>query len=36
MMSLTMSTGIVEDVCSTGTVPPFFRCSGDLPGWQST
>ena len=35
MMSLTRSTGIVEEVCSTGTVL-FFSFSGDFPGWQST
>ena len=27
MMSLTTSTGMVEEVCSTGTVPPGFRRS---------
>ena len=28
--------GIVEVVCSTGTVPPSGSFSGELPGWQST
>jgi hypothetical protein len=36
MMLLTMSVGIVEEVCSTGTVPPSSSRWSDLPGWQST
>jgi hypothetical protein len=36
MMLLTRSAGIVEVVCSTGTVPPSGSFSGELPGWQST
>jgi hypothetical protein len=35
MMLLTRSVGIVEDVCSTGTVR-FGSFSSALPGWQST
>jgi hypothetical protein len=36
MMLLMRSAGIVEVVCSTGTVPPSRSLSGELPGWQST
>src|SRR3954454_21839698 len=35
MMSLTRSTGMVEPVCPTGTVPPAARRRRDVPGLQS-
>ena len=35
-MLLTRSSGIVELVCASGTVPPSGIRSGDEPGWQST
>ena len=35
-MLLTRSAGIVEVVCSTGTVPPSGSFLSELPGWQST
>jgi hypothetical protein len=36
MMLLTRSAGIVEVVCSTGTIPSSGSLSSDVPGWQST